>query len=92
MGRARTGPGPDTDPIEAAFAIHWGELLDRSGRTIEEIAADVGRTRANVEQWLRADRMPPWKLLPKIAAALKLKKVSQLITTTFDPPTLEATE
>lgn len=78
VGRKKTRPKPDAEPIARQFGERLNALLEARKMSVEEYsdalkAAGCKKAKSTIWQIIRGESIPPMKDLPAMAKALGLK-------------------
>lgn len=79
-GRKRTGPAEGIKKTPAAkFGMHLEQLVNGSGMTVAEFASKVKKSEQAVWSYFRGTRVPHINDWPRIAKALGLEEIRELV-------------
>lgn len=83
MGKTRMAARPskaaDTDTYAGRFAARIRSLREKAGKTVEQVAEEIGVSGKTVYNWEAGLRQPPLDYLPALATAFKLKTVRAVL-------------
>ena len=79
MGRKRVGQSRSVRvTLAGQFGSHLEELVTRSGMSVDEFAAAIGKSKESVWRYFRGT-IPPINLWIKMARVLHLKNIRELL-------------